>query len=78
MWKILTNRAKTENEAHIANLIVRLHSRHTVTVDNNLKFDVNKGVLQGSVLTPHLFNMYLDHCVFQCANLTHAVASDKL
>jgi len=47
--------------AHLVNLIMRLYKRHKVTVKTagvvSGWFSVMKGVRQGCMLSPHLFNI---------------------
>ena len=63
LWSVLKTKAKTPEEHHIVELIIQLHSEHTIYVDEQTCFTANKGLLQGTKLGPKLFNVYMHHCL---------------
>ncbi len=73
LWKILRQRAKTKEEKHIAELIIQLHSTHKIFFSANEYFTANKGIPQGGVLAPFLFNIYLEQCLLNPEELKEAI-----
>ncbi len=45
LWQILKDNAKTPEEKHIVELIIQLHSEHTIYVDEVTNFQANRGLL---------------------------------
>jgi hypothetical protein len=45
LWKILKDTAKTPEEKHIVELIIQLHSEHTIHFDDKTNFKANRGLL---------------------------------
>ena len=45
---------------------------------DDLNFISNKGVRQGGVLSPHLFNVYLDYCIRQIPTLKAALEGKQV
>jgi hypothetical protein len=45
LWKVLKSNARTPEEYHLVELIIQLHSEHTIVVDEQTHFTANKGLL---------------------------------
>lgn len=73
LWKILIEKCKTREERHILELIIQLHSNHTVLLEDGTTFNANRGLLQGTKLSPKLFNVYLHYCLSQIPQLKIAI-----
>ena len=56
---------------------MRIHSFRKLYVEDQ-HFTANKGLPQGSVLAPFLFNVYLDHCIKEKTDLKDAVHDGRL
>jgi hypothetical protein len=62
LWLILMNRAKGDLENAFVKTLISLHSFNEISVANK-NFKSNRGVPQGGVLSPSLFNIYLKHAL---------------
>ena len=76
LWEILRKKAKSKEEEHLAELIVQLFSENEIHIGDQ-KFKANRGVPQGSVLSPFLFNIYLHHCLTQNDDLQLVLTAKK-
>lgn len=65
---ILRARCGTDDERHVVNLIESLHKTSTLEI-GQLSFEAEVGVVQGSVLSPQLFNLYLEEALMSDATL---------
>ena len=78
LWLILLEREKSPGEKFKFKLIIKLHSRHEIIIDKELTFTSKKGVPQSVILSPHLFNIYLDHCLNQTPIRNQAIENQTL
>ena len=67
LFQILYERAQSlyPNDDHLRSLIkiIQFSYQTSTMVVSNYAFLCEKGVTQGSVLSPHLFNIYLEHLI---------------
>ena len=78
LWQILLQRAKSDAEKLIVAQIMRIHSQTEIFIDENESFISNQGVPQGGVLSPYLFNVYLDDAIQNNATLKRLAESEHL
>ena len=62
LFKFLESRVKSDEDRKILDLIKSLYQDQQISIGEN-KFKATKGTQQGSVLSPSLFNPYLDSVI---------------
>ena len=77
IMKSIQSRVKNDEEQHITNLIHNLHSNRKMEIgDETIR--VNKGVPQGGVLSPLIFNTVLEEILMDDESLNEAIKNGKL
>ena len=59
LWRILSCRCRNESDETLALLIIKMYQRSQVVIGKH-SFSADLGVVQGGVLSPMLFNIYLE------------------
>jgi hypothetical protein len=62
LWKVLLDRCKDEDERQLVNLIIKLHRQSEIEIGGH-RFEAEMGLPQGSILSPVLFNVYLEEAL---------------
>ena len=62
LWRILSGRCQNEPNRTLAMLIVKMYQQSQVVIGKH-SFSANLGVVQGGVLSPMLFNVYLEEAL---------------
>ena len=68
LWKLLEKRCKDDSERTIVKLLMKLHRESTIQVGEH-QINAEMGLPQGSVLSPVLFNVYLEEAIRSSAKL---------
>ena len=77
LYQLLWDNAKSNEEKYMFKLIYDIFSNTTLEY-NNAQIKTSKGVFQGSVLAPLLFNFYLDHALKSNDVLRNAINNGSL
>ena len=70
LWRLLKQRCKSQQEKVLVDLIMKLHNDSTIQVGNH-SINAEMGLPQGSVLSPVLFNVYLEEALKSSQKLEH-------
>ena len=72
MWRILLSRCKSESDETLALLIIKMYQQSLVIIGRH-SFSADLGVVQGGVLSPMLFNVYLEEALGTTSKLREMV-----
>ena len=77
LWRILDSRCKEEDERQLVRLMIKLHRESDIIVgDQHINAEI--GLPQGSILSPVLFNVYLEEAIKSSKKLDHVRARGDL
>ena len=62
LWRVLNSRCTNETDQTLAMLIIKMYQRSQVVIGKH-SFSADLGVVQGGVLSPMLFNIYLEEAL---------------
>ena len=62
LWSILLSRCKNQTDETLALLIIKMYQESKVMIGKHA-FSADLGVVQGGVLSPMLFNVYLEEAL---------------
>ena len=72
LWEILLKKCKNEEDQTLALLIIKMYQRSQVLIGKH-SFSAELGVVQGGVLSPMLFNVYLEEALSTTSKLREMV-----
>ena len=62
LWRILSSRCRNDTDQTLALLIIKMYQQSQVII-GKYSFSAELGVVQGGVLSPTLFNVYLEEAL---------------
>jgi len=62
LWRILDSRCRNDSDRMMALLMVKMYQKSQVVIGKH-SFSADLGVVQGGVLSPMLFNVYLEEAL---------------
>ena len=62
LWRVLNSRCTNEIDQTLAMLIIKMYQKSQVVIGKH-SFSADLGVVQGGVLSPMLFNIYLEEAL---------------
>ena len=62
LWRVLNSRCTNEADQTLAMLIIKMYLQSQVVIGKH-SFSADLGVVQGRVLSPMLFNIYLEEAL---------------
>ena len=62
LWKLLRGRCKNQQDRFLVDLIVKIHNESTIQIGTHT-MNAEMGLPQGSILSPVLFNVYLEEAL---------------
>ena len=71
LWRILDSRCRNDSDRMIALLMVKMYQKSQVVIGKH-SFSADLGVVQGGVLSPMLFNVYLEEALTPKPQNPHA------
>ena len=77
LWRILSSRCRSETDQTLAMLIIKMYQQSQVVIGKH-SFSADLGVFQGGVLSPMLFNVYLEEALGTTQKLREMVSRGDL
>ena len=77
LWRILSRRCRSAEDEKLAMLIIKMYQRSQVIIGKH-SFSADLGVVQGGVLSPMLFNVYLEEALGTTSKLREMVSRGDL
>ena len=77
LWRILLSRCRNEADQTLALLIIKMYQQSQVIIGRH-SFSADLGVVQGGVLSPMLFNVYLEEALGTTSKLREMVSRGDL
>ena len=77
LWEVLTARCRSQEDKVLALLMVQMYARSKVLIGGD-SFDADLGVVQGGVLSPMLFNIYLEEALGHTTKLREMIRRGDL
>ena len=77
LWEVLTARCRSKEDRALALLIIQMYARSRVLIGGHA-FDADLGVVQGGVLSPMLFNIYLEEALGHTTKLREMIRRGDL
>ena len=77
LWRILDSRCRNESDRMMALLMVKMYQKSQVVIGKH-SFSADLGVVQGGVLSPMLFNIYLEEALSTTEKLKEMVRRGDL
>ena len=68
LWKVLHERCRDPGDKHLLSLMIELYGQSRIVLGEH-GFEAERGVVQGAVMSPMLFNVYLDAALNTSAKL---------
>jgi hypothetical protein len=72
LWSILNSRCPNDRDDTLAHLIIKMYQESKVVIGKHA-FSADLGVVEGGVLSPMLFNIYLEEALGQTQKLRDMV-----
>jgi retron-type reverse transcriptase len=70
-------RCRSEEEVQIMDLVHQLHTKQILWIGEH-QVEATSGVAQGSVLSPLLFNVYLEEVLTRCPTIEKMIREDRV
>lgn len=78
LWQILLEKAKTDVDKLIIERLCQLHNLTSIRLNDGSSFTSNQGCPQGGVLSPNMFNVYLQNALEQNETLNSLITQGRL
>ena len=71
LWNILFGRCRTDEDRVLVRLLMKIYGKSVICIGGQ-KFQADRGVVQGAVMSPMLFNVYLEEALNTSGKLKEA------